>query len=174
LIESQQLSTQDEKPKFSELFENGLKGITIRLYLINGLIYAYECSLYLLIPFILHSSKKGFMSLIIVNIGELCSCVLVSFVIDSKVIGGRVKLLALMAFLLVISNLGVYLYKESVIVFGLFCLKFLSRTFRAILLTICTESFSTRLRSLGLGTASSIGQGFGVLSPLIMISLYYY
>lgn len=96
-----------------------------------------------------------------------------TFVIDSKKLGGRKRIaISGLLFLCVIEFILFFVGKPFIIA-AVIMIRFAIRVTWSSFIVICSESFPTRTRSLGVGCTSGIGKIFGSISPFFMIPLFY-
>jgi hypothetical protein len=79
------------------------------MWLVFILTSIIETSLYILMPFWLNQSSKGFTQVMYMMVSELIANLTVLRVIDSKVIGGRSRLVIVLALLIGLVSMLVYL-----------------------------------------------------------------
>lgn len=135
---------------FWGLFKNDNLPITWRVWILAVLIALVFSGVYLIMPFILDSEKKGLIDLFWTVIIEIPAVFAVVYLID-KPWCGRKKIINFGFFFTVLSLWLIWYYKKTYLVLGLVLFKFFTRIAFLAFYPLVAESYSTVYRSLGIG-----------------------
>ncbi len=109
--------------------------------------------MYLIVPYILPTLTD----VLIVTLGEFPALPVVYYTIDNKVMGRKLSLILSFAFLICL-HLGIFFFRRSLLVVGIFAINFFMRVMYQNMNVLCTEAYSTTYRSVGAGWNWGLGR----------------
>jgi MFS family permease len=146
--------------------------VTIRLWIIWFSLIFVEFGQYVLLPFILISSKSGFGTLLFAVIGELPAIFFSFYFIDLKNLG-RKNTLTICVFFFGLFNFMAYVLSKDYLAYILSIERFLMKNSFSMLVPLTSEMYPTNYRTVGYGFATSVGRMAATLSPYILLPLFY-
>ena len=130
-------------------------------------------SFMIILPFVFMSSDQTLLSLFVAHSVELPAALLSGVLIDSRKWGGRVRGLQGGFFLLNLSLLSLALVGEQTVLVAFFFVRFSVRILWSYYNTLIVESYTTLLRTRGVGSAQTVGKLSGIFAPLLILPVYF-
>lgn len=128
----------------SHLFSKQYVSFTIRIWIVFMLTSIVETTLYILMPFWLSDfDSKGFLFQLYMMLAELAAAIVVYFIIDSKQVGGRSKLVVIISLTMFLTCGLVSMYEYKALIYGLTFLSFLLKIMFTAEMVIMNESYTT-------------------------------
>lgn len=138
LMRTQQMLNSGQEPRFREIVQ---QPFTSRMWIVFVLTSILETSIYILMPFWLHSYAKGFLSMMAMMLSELVANLCVGRIIDSTRFGGRQRLVIIIACVISCVSMAVYLFGEPLLMFGLTSISFLLKMMFTTEMVIMNENY---------------------------------
>lgn len=110
---------------------------------------------FILIPFLLRNKDDSFDfgPMLLAYGAEIPAILIVMLLIDSKKFGGRIKITIVGLSLLFIFSLLLVIFRRAVVILALTMMRFSFRMVWSCLNALPAESYSTRFRATGVGSA---------------------
>jgi hypothetical protein len=125
------------------------------------------------VPFLFSNANKGIGSMFMPYLFELPANILVVLLIDSAKWGGRKIVLNLGLISYIFTQFAMYYYRKSFLIVGMILLRATSKICISALQQLKLDSFTTILRTLGVGSTDCLGRIAAIFSSYIAFNLFY-
>ncbi|EAS04378.1 MFS transporter (macronuclear) [Tetrahymena thermophila SB210] len=168
---SSQVYNKEHQASILALFQDDLKGITIRMWICWFMENAMYFGQLVIMPFILGQSKKTFGSYFITILGEAPSIFLSAYIVDHPLLGRRNSLTICFGLSMVfhffcyLQGGGSYLSLLTSVA------RFFMKQCYAMLYPFSTEVYPTIVRTVGFGMCGGVGRVGATLIPYLIFTL---
>ena len=154
----------------SELFNDELRSVSIRLWIIWLMENAQYFGQLVILPFIMNQEKQSFLNYFYTILGEAPSILISFFIVDIPTFG-RKNSLTISLFLAGIFHVLCYIITKSYMPALTSIARFFMKQCFAMMYPLSAEAYPTPLRSMGFGWCSGVGRIGAAFIPYLMFLL---